>query len=72
MSARIILLHGPTGPWNSQHLLKADVFHGSSDCIQLSTETKQLTLDSLHYENMSSDDGIVCIPKYIMTIKTLV
>ena len=29
-------------------------------------------LDSLLQENMSSDDGIVYIPKYIMTIETFV
>ena len=33
---------------------------------------KLILLDSLLQENMSSDDGIVYIPKYIMTIETYV
>ena len=34
--------------------------------------TKLTLLDSLLQERMSSDDGIVYIPKYIMTIETFV
>ena len=34
--------------------------------------TKLILLDSLLQKSMSSDDGIVDIPKYIMTIETFV
>ena len=40
--------------------------------VSISTETKQLTLYSLHLENMSSDNGMECEPKYIMTNITFV
>ena len=35
----------------------------------MSKTTKNIVLDSLLQENMSSDDGIEYIPKYRMTIK---